>query len=74
MSNIDILTESITQEVIGFLMADNKIELDEAMSILYNSELFDKINDVETGLYLEGSAYVYELLKDELTKDIQTKN
>jgi len=67
MSKAEALTEAIIQDIIGFLIADKSIELDEAMSLLYSSDLFDKINEVETGLYLEGAAYVYELLKDELT-------
>ena len=66
MSKVEVLTEAITQEILGFLMIDNNLELDEAMNLLYNSDLFDKLQDTETGLYLEGSAYVYELLKDEL--------
>jgi len=66
MSKIDVLTEAITQEIISFLIADRSLELDEAMNLLYNSDLFDKLQDIETGLYLESSAYVYELLKDEL--------
>jgi len=66
MSKIDVLTEAITQEIVGFLIIDNNMELDEAMNLLYNSELFEKLQDEETGLYLEGSAYVYELMKDEL--------
>jgi len=66
MSKVEILTEAITQEIVGFLMADRNLELDEAMNLLYSSDLFDKIQDIDTGLYLEGSAYIYELLKDEL--------
>ena len=66
LSVVESLAESIAQEIVGFLMVDNNLELEEAMKLLYNSELFDKINDEETGLYLEGAAYVYELLKDEL--------
>jgi hypothetical protein len=66
MSKIEPLAEAITQEIVGFLMMDSGLELDEAMNLLYSSELFDKLHDIETGLYLEGSAYVYELLKDEL--------
>jgi len=66
MSVVETLAETIIQEIVGFLMVDNDLELEEAMKLLYNSELFDKINDEETGLYLEGAAYVYELLKDEL--------
>ena len=68
MSKIDILTEAITQEIVGFLMTDNNLELDDAMNLLYSSDLFDKLQDSETGLYLEGSAYIYELLKDELKR------
>ena len=67
MSKVDVLAEAITQEIVGFLIADKSLELEDAMNLLYNSDLFDKLNDEESGLYLEGAAYVYELLKDELT-------
>jgi len=70
MSSVETLTEAITQEIVGFLMADKDLELEVAMSMFYNSDLFDKLNDKETGLYLEGSAYIYELLKDELVRSI----
>jgi len=66
MSKVEVLIEAITQEIVGFIMTDKNLELDEAMNLLYSSDLFDKLQDIETGLYLEGSAYVYELLKDEL--------
>ena len=36
------------------------------MDKLYNSELFDKIQDPELGLYQESPAYVNRLLEDEL--------
>jgi len=66
MGKIETLAEAITQEIVGFLMMDGNLELEDAMSLFYGSDLFDKLHDEETGLYLEGSAYVYELLKDEL--------
>ena len=68
MSKVEALTEAITQEILGYLIIDNNLELDEAMNLLYNSDMFDKLQDTETGLYLEGSAYIYELLKDELKR------
>ena len=46
-------------------MDDNNINIDEAMALFYHSHLFDKLYDLETGLYLNGSAYVYELFKEE---------
>ena len=66
MSKQEILIEYIMQDIVAFLMEDKKIEIDTAMNIFYNSALFEKLLDVKTGLYLEGSAYIYEILKDEL--------
>ena len=43
-----------------------KIEYVEAMRLLYNSLLYDKIMNVGTGLYRESPAYVYGLLQDEM--------
>ena len=37
------------------------------MIIVYNSEVYDKLTDDETGLYREGPAYVFGLLQDELS-------
>lgn len=35
------------------------------MNKLYNSDLFEKIQDPETGLYRESPTYVYGILEDE---------
>lgn len=48
------------------LATDQNIEYDEAMNKFYNSEVFEKLQDKETGLYLESSEYVYDLFKDEM--------
>lgn len=32
------------------------------------SDVFEKLNDIETGLYMEDSAYIYEMLKREKSK------
>ena len=66
MSKAFALIEAITQDIIKYLINDKKVDIDVAMDIFYNSNLYDKLYDEETGLYLEGSAYVYEFLKDEL--------
>ena len=46
-------------------MVDYGMELDQAMHMFYNSMTFDKLYDMDTGLYLEGSAYVFEIFKEE---------
>ncbi len=59
------MIEYTTQEVIRYLIEDNGISMEQAMEQFYMSHTFEKLNDIETGLYLEGSAYIYELLKRE---------
>lgn len=66
MSKPEALIEGITQDIIAFIVEDTSIDYDEAMHILYNSQIFEKLTDEHTGLYLDSSAYVYELLKDEI--------
>lgn len=47
-------------------MEDNGMNLTDAISVFHNSETFAKLCDPNTGLYIESSAYVYEILKTEL--------
>ena len=60
------LIEYMIQDIVDMITTDQKIEYDEAMNRFYNSEIFEKIQDKETGLYLESPEYVYDLFKDEM--------
>lgn len=66
MNKIKALTEGIVGDMIGFIVEDKGIPLEQAMDIVYNSNVFDKLYDNKTELYRESSAYVYSILKDEL--------
>ncbi|HJD12439.1 MAG TPA: hypothetical protein IAA03_01365 [Candidatus Ruminococcus avistercoris] len=59
------LIEYIIQDIVDMLATDQNIEYDEAMNMFYNSEVFEKLLDQETGLYLESSGYIYDLFRDE---------
>ena len=59
------MIEYTTQDVIRYLVEDNRVTMDQAMDQFYMSETFEKLSDIGTGLYLEGSAYIYEMLKRE---------
>ncbi len=59
------LMEYITQDVISYIMEDQKIDMSEAMHKFYSSITYEKLMDEETGLYLEGSTYVYDLFENE---------
>ena len=63
MTKPEQLIEYTTQDIIAFLMEDQAIELEEALRLFYTSDTYTKLFDLETGLYLEGSAYVYDIFK-----------
>lgn len=60
------LIEYMIQDIVDMFATDQNIEYDEAMNKLYNSKVFEKLQDIETGLYLESPEYVYDLFKDEM--------
>lgn len=62
------LIEGITQDLIKFLCEEKSFSIEKSMDIIYNSLVFEKLIDVETGLYKESSSYIYELLSDELNE------
>lgn len=65
MTKKEQLIEYNIQDIIKYIVMDLQIEYDKAMLIFYNSQTFNKLTDVETGLYRESSAYVYGLFQDE---------
>lgn len=65
MTKQEQLIEYNIQEIIEYIVQDFGIEYDQAMQIFYNSQTFDKLVDIETGLYLESSAYVYGIFQGE---------
>ena len=66
MGKQEQLIEYIVQDIVDMLSSDQNIEYDEAMNRFYNSKVFEKLQDKETGLYMESSEYVYDLFKDEM--------
>jgi len=63
---IGILINARIKDMAMWLMEDFKYSLEEALDCVYNSELFEKLQDLETGLYYQSSGYNYELLKEEV--------
>lgn len=60
------LFEGISADVVRYLVERDGMELPEAISVFHNSETFSKLEDFDTGLYIESPAYVYDLLQSEL--------
>lgn len=60
------MIEYMVQDLVEILTEAQGIEYDIAMQIVYDSQVYEKLVDVETGLYRESPAYVYGLLQDEM--------
>jgi hypothetical protein len=66
IDKIALLKEFLIADLITFIMENTDMSAGDAMEQLYNSQVFERLEDAGTGLYRESSAYVYELYKDEL--------
>ena len=60
------MKEEIVKDLISRLMEERGLTMQEAFDKVYNSRLFEKLNDPKTGLYFQSSGYVYSYLIDEL--------
>ncbi len=62
------LKEGLTSDIVEFLIDDYGLDMQRALNTLYESETYSKISEPSTGLYFQGSRYVYSYLQDELQK------
>jgi hypothetical protein len=63
MTNEEYLKVFVSRGVIAYIAEDTGVDMKTAMEEFYNSIIFDKLQDGETGLYKESASYVYELFK-----------
>ena len=68
MSKEKFMIEELVKDLVLKLMEDRKISMTEALGLVYNSDTYEKILDLETGLFFQSTAYVYEILSRELTE------
>ena len=64
-AKIRFMMNFVTTDVILSIIEDTGLPAQDAMKLFYNSEVFDRLSDTETGLYRESGGYVYELYKTE---------
>lgn len=63
------LIEGISHDVIGMLMEDKHLSLEEAMDCLFNSSTFEKLENEKTGLYYQSPVYIMDMLSEEVSED-----
>jgi hypothetical protein len=62
---IRYMMDFVTTDTISAIMHNTELSVPEVMKAFYNSEVFERLCDFETGLYRESGGYVYELYKTE---------
>lgn len=71
----EFLVEGIVSDMALWLVQEQGLTLEQALSCIYNSKTFEKLQTPSTGLCTESSAYNYDFLLSELKngKIVQTK-
>ncbi len=64
---IEHLQEALTVELTQMLMENWGYSMQEALTVLYNSDTFERLSDPATGLYFQSAGYIYDYLQNELT-------
>ena len=60
------LLDTLTKNLVLKVMEEFGYSITDAMDVVYNSQLYDKVLDLETGLYYQSAGYNYDLLRNEL--------
>lgn len=66
MSDREFLIEANIQDVLKYIITDFGMSITEAMLRFYVSDVFAKLQNTDTGLYLESPAYIYDLYQNEI--------
>ena len=59
----EFLIAYIVDRLTEYLIEDNKMDLDEALKLVYRSNVYQQLQNIDGELYIQSPSYVYELLK-----------
>ncbi|MBP3354102.1 MAG: hypothetical protein IJ341_07790 [Bacteroidales bacterium] len=66
----DFLTNRIVDKLTEFIVNDYDIEITSALKIVYQSKIYQLLQDKDGDLYSQSPSYIYELLKPEIDKEV----
>lgn len=59
------LIENLTTELILLVVEEEKLDIQDAMDRVYNSNTYTQLLNLKTGLYTQSPLYLYDILKSE---------
>lgn len=66
MSRESFMIEELVKDLVLKLMEEQKMSMSEALDAVYNSDTYEKVLDLETGLFYQSTEYVNSILLREL--------
>ncbi len=67
MNKIAFILEDVCKDLILLLMRDGMTQ-EEAFDTLFNSDTFESLNNLDTGLCFQSTPYIYDTLTEEIKK------
>lgn len=68
---INFIIDCDVEEIVSLLQEDHGMKILDAFNTVYNSNIYKKLIDTETGLYIQSPLYIYEYLKEEINESKQ---
>ena len=63
---IEFIINCDIEEIVSLLQEEYGMDLLKAFDTIYNSKIYQKLTNTETGLYIQSPLYIYNYLKEEL--------
>ena len=60
------IMNSDVEEIVLLLQKEYHLSLIDAFEKVYTSQIYEKLTNTKTGLYLQSPAYIYDYLKEEI--------
>jgi len=64
----EFLINRIVDKLTEFLVIDSSIDITDALKVVYNSKVYQQLQDSEGDLFVQSPSYIYELLKQEMAE------
>lgn len=65
-NEIEFIINCDVEKIVSLLQEDYGMTILDAFDTIYNSRIYKKLIDTETGLYIQSPLYIYEYLKEEI--------
>ena len=65
-NEIEFIINCDVEKIVSLLQEDYGMTILDAFDTIYNSKIYKKLIDTETGLYIQSPIYIYKYLKEEI--------